>query len=608
MTTTEALRHSALCLSALLIVPACSEIPFVDNEQGSDFPGVTPPAQDERRLSVRIEESIEPTALQLFAGAHSASMNDEGIGIANVRSDGAQALVAGVESGSPLLMAISTGSESEVRLDAATTAVALVFLGPGIATTEPALARDRLSTIGRLAEIHRLAALIDARLLNGDTNFLTDVSDSELIGAVAAAHHAALTQLNNMLRPDFVLSSPGQSSGIEIVNETPTADGGTRITVENMLDRWVTLVESYASDGQAFTSTESDNGPWFFPTHLIPGHGSTSIDLNGDAPFAQLSVFGIGNDFLSVDHTDPLLDYSVAPIALSIALDLLLPTLEVLSGFDIAVPTEGLTSGSCLGSWLDEMTTGVGGIAFVGDLLAEMAEQDLVDVVVVVGSRAFASLVSRPEVVVCLAEASGRNIALSLVSQFVAPLRMVLLAFQIRELAEGLIPVFTARVRSDFLFLNRSLLSGGLTVTLDWDALNDVDLHLLEPSGEEIYFRNPTSALGGVLDRDSNRGCLIDGINRETISYPARNPPPGWYQVGVFLFADCGIPRANFTLTVNNGTSQSVRTGRVTTTDTSVVYEPFQHFNQSPSLLTQPSRKEVTLLGQFTEGDKLTTE
>ena len=117
-----------------------------------------------------------------------------------------------------------------------------------------------------------------------------------------------------------------------------------------------------------------------------------------------------------------------------------------------------------------------------------------------------------------------------------------------------------------------------LTLTLQWDTFNDVDLYLEEPSGELIYFLSRRSNSGGVLDRDSNAACNIDGINRETISYPAGAPPGGIYVFMVDLWSPCGRGGANYTVTLEQGGTRRVFTGRVTQSDPTHVYAPFSHF------------------------------
>ena len=155
--------------------------------------------------------------------------------------------------------------------------------------------------------------------------------------------------------------------------------------------------------------------------------------------------------------------------------------------------------------------------------------------------------------------------------------------------------------------------TGSLQVSLSWDQLDDVDLHLLEPSGNHIFYGNrsnsddfyamwfefgcylvnkytsydasslsydnykdwdtldyylenvPDSAYneygaflasrvktGGILDLDSNAACGIDGINNENITYND-NPAPGRYYVAVDLFKKCDYskPGAKYSVTVN---------------------------------------------------------
>jgi hypothetical protein len=90
--------------------------------------------------------------------------------------------------------------------------------------------------------------------------------------------------------------------------------------------------------------------------------------------------------------------------------------------------------------------------------------------------------------------------------------------------------------------------SGAVQVSLSWDTPTDVDLHVVEPGGEEIYYGSRTSSTGGVLDLDSNAGCSIDGVNNENVTWTGA-PPPGEYVVRVDFWSDCGGLPANYTVT-----------------------------------------------------------
>lgn len=82
-------------------------------------------------------------------------------------------------------------------------------------------------------------------------------------------------------------------------------------------------------------------------------------------------------------------------------------------------------------------------------------------------------------------------------------------------------------------------LDGEVQATVSWDSSADVDLHVTDPALEEVFFGNPTSASGGLLDIDSNANCNGAGDMLENIVWPG-TAPAGTYSVRVSLFADCG--------------------------------------------------------------------
>lgn len=92
--------------------------------------------------------------------------------------------------------------------------------------------------------------------------------------------------------------------------------------------------------------------------------------------------------------------------------------------------------------------------------------------------------------------------------------------------------------------------SGDVQVSVAWDAPTDVDLHVTDPSGEEIYFGNSSSQSGGTLDLDSNASCSIDNVNNENIVWPAGGAPTGQYSVHLVYWSACTQPQSNYTVTI----------------------------------------------------------
>jgi hypothetical protein len=91
--------------------------------------------------------------------------------------------------------------------------------------------------------------------------------------------------------------------------------------------------------------------------------------------------------------------------------------------------------------------------------------------------------------------------------------------------------------------------TGGLQVSLSFDNEKDVDLYVVEPNGNVVYYGDRgesryDEATGQVvvawgLDVDSNASCYIDGINNENVFYPREYIQSGTYQVWVNMYANC---------------------------------------------------------------------
>lgn len=90
--------------------------------------------------------------------------------------------------------------------------------------------------------------------------------------------------------------------------------------------------------------------------------------------------------------------------------------------------------------------------------------------------------------------------------------------------------------------------SGEVQVSVSWDEDSDVDLHVVDPNGEEIYYGATSSSSGGALDLDSNPNCNIDGTRNENVVF--EEAPPGEYQVLVDYYAGCDVEETNYVVTV----------------------------------------------------------
>ena len=102
----------------------------------------------------------------------------------------------------------------------------------------------------------------------------------------------------------------------------------------------------------------------------------------------------------------------------------------------------------------------------------------------------------------------------------------------------------------------RNLADADFAATVTWTGASDVDIHVLDPNGFEVYWGNTESPEGGLLDIDSNADCAIDNVNTETISWPEGTAPSGDYKVVIEYYDDCGVESSNYSVVVRrNGRS-----------------------------------------------------
>jgi hypothetical protein len=90
--------------------------------------------------------------------------------------------------------------------------------------------------------------------------------------------------------------------------------------------------------------------------------------------------------------------------------------------------------------------------------------------------------------------------------------------------------------------------TGDVQVSVSWDADSDVDLHVIDPAGDEVYYGQPEVASGGMLDLDSNAACAIDGVNNENITWAVA--PEGTYTVRLDYYLSCGEEESNYVVSV----------------------------------------------------------
>ena len=100
-------------------------------------------------------------------------------------------------------------------------------------------------------------------------------------------------------------------------------------------------------------------------------------------------------------------------------------------------------------------------------------------------------------------------------------------------------------------------------VTVSWDTDADLDLHVADPNGHEVYFGAKEVESGGVLFPSSD-ACEPDNYRNERIAWTEGMPPPGRYEVRLSHYDSCEAEETNYIVRVYNHGTVTTFTGTFT--------------------------------------------
>jgi len=106
--------------------------------------------------------------------------------------------------------------------------------------------------------------------------------------------------------------------------------------------------------------------------------------------------------------------------------------------------------------------------------------------------------------------------------------------------------------------------TGDVEVTVTMTRSTDIDLYVIDPSGNTVYYGNTHSESGGQLDLDANAACNSNmGVDNEHVFWPVGAAPAGTYTVRVAHFESCiGNAAVDYRVTVENCGETVVLAGR----------------------------------------------
>jgi len=108
--------------------------------------------------------------------------------------------------------------------------------------------------------------------------------------------------------------------------------------------------------------------------------------------------------------------------------------------------------------------------------------------------------------------------------------------------------------------------AGEIEIALIWENRNDLDLHVIDPSGTEIFFGKKRSHTGGWLDIDQNAACgSVTNKPIEHIRWRENRVPAGRFVVYVNHYRNCGSSDPTpYRVEIKNGSEVESFRGQIT--------------------------------------------
>ncbi len=131
-----------------------------------------------------------------------------------------------------------------------------------------------------------------------------------------------------------------------------------------------------------------------------------------------------------------------------------------------------------------------------------------------------------------------------------------------QQVKATVVDMITDKEISEPVYFTADLNSAQITIRLDWSKHScntDIDLHVVDPYGEEIAYYHMTSASGGYLDRDD-----IVGPGPEHVRWSSA--PVGTYKIYVHYYPNEAEDRSvtSYKVSVNaNGVAYQPKTGSI---------------------------------------------
>jgi hypothetical protein len=138
--------------------------------------------------------------------------------------------------------------------------------------------------------------------------------------------------------------------------------------------------------------------------------------------------------------------------------------------------------------------------------------------------------------------------------------------------------------------------TGDIQISLIWNNYNDLDLHVITPRNENIFFGHRRSRCAGILDVDMNAGGGTSREPVENIYWPKGRAPYGKFKVAVHHYRNHGDPDpTQFEMRVIVDGKVEILSGETSAGNPRLIIYEFERTRESsgPASKTNPSPNDT---------------
>ena len=126
--------------------------------------------------------------------------------------------------------------------------------------------------------------------------------------------------------------------------------------------------------------------------------------------------------------------------------------------------------------------------------------------------------------------------------------------------------------------------SGTVQFSLVWESTSDVDLHVVNPMGDRIFFKKRIDGIGGALDVDRNaKNSRLTMSPVENVRWRGSNPASGRYTVMIHLFQPRKEDSVDFELMAKTGDDVDIQSATVSRVKNLLVFRYFYFGDEVPN-------------------------